>query len=50
LGLSIVKEIVFIHGASIQVESIVGRGSSFTLRFDTTDRQEKNNHGEHNDS
>lgn len=35
LGLSIVKEIAVIHGASIQVESIVGRGSSFTVRFDT---------------
>jgi signal transduction histidine kinase len=51
LGLSIVKEIVLMHGASIQVESIVGRGSSFTVIFDTTEaRQEKNNHGEHTDS
>jgi signal transduction histidine kinase len=51
LGLSIVKEIVVIHGASIQVESIVGRGSSFTVRFDTIDaKQERNNHGEDTDS
>ena len=52
LGLSMVKEIVVLHGASIQVESIVGRGSSFTVRFDTRSRlkQEKNNHGEHTDS
>jgi signal transduction histidine kinase len=51
LGLSIVKEIVVIHGASIQVESIVGRGSSFTVRFDTIDiEQERNNHGENTDS
>jgi signal transduction histidine kinase len=51
LGLSIVKEIVFIHGASIQVESTVGKGSTFTVRFDVTEaKQEKNNHGEHTDS
>ena len=51
LGLSIVKEIVVIHGASIQVESIVGRGSSFTVRFNIAEaKQEKNNHGENTDS
>jgi signal transduction histidine kinase len=51
LGLSMVKEIVVLHGASIQVESIVGRGSSFTVRFDIVDmKQERNNHGEHTDS
>jgi signal transduction histidine kinase len=51
LGLSIVKEIVVIHGASIEVESIVGRGSSFNVRFDTIDaKQESNNYGENTDS
>jgi signal transduction histidine kinase len=41
LGLSIVKEIVVIHRASIQVESIVGRGSSFTVRFETIDAKQE---------
>jgi len=51
LGLSMVKEIVVLHGASIQVESIVGRGSSFTVRFDIVDmKQERNSHGEHTGS
>lgn len=51
LGLSIAKEIVFIHGASIKVESEVGRGSIFTVIFDITEaKQEKTNHGEHTDS
>jgi len=51
LGLSMVKEIVVLHGASIQVESIVGRGSSFKVIFDTIEaKQERNNHGEHTNS
>jgi signal transduction histidine kinase len=51
LGLSIVKEIVVLHGASIQVESIVGRGSSFTISFKTIEAtREKHNYGEHTDN
>jgi signal transduction histidine kinase len=51
LGLSIVKEIVVLHGASIQVESIVHRGSSFTVRFNTIEgTQENMNYGKHTNS
>ncbi len=33
LGLSIVKEIVYHHNADIMVESELGKGSTFTMRF-----------------
>lgn len=33
LGLALVKEIVDMHGSSIQVESVVGEGTRFRVRF-----------------
>ncbi len=33
LGLSIVKEIVVRHGGLIKVESALGKGTTFELRF-----------------
>ncbi|MBI3299398.1 MAG: HAMP domain-containing histidine kinase [Elusimicrobia bacterium] len=39
LGLSIVQEIVKAHGGRIAVESVLGRGSVFTVRLPTGTRQ-----------
>ena len=36
LGLSIVKQLVELHGATITVESTVGAGTTFHIRFPTT--------------
>lgn len=48
LGLSMVKEIVRLHGADIQVQSTLGKGSRFTVNFDIVDpQQERDEHGEH---
>ncbi len=33
LGLAIVKHVAVAHGASLEVESAAGAGSTFTLRF-----------------
>ncbi len=45
LGLSMVKEIVRLHGADIQVESTVGKGSCFTVNFDLVERKQGGEHG-----
>jgi signal transduction histidine kinase len=46
LGLSIVKEIVRLHGATINVESTVGNGTSFTVSFDVKEpKQEEEENG-----
>ncbi len=37
LGLSIAREIIELHGGSVRVESSLGRGTVFTLRFPRTD-------------
>ncbi len=48
LGLSIVKEIVRLHGATIEVESTVGKGTSFTVSFELqASKLEREDHGEH---
>lgn len=47
LGLPIVKEIARLHRATIRVESEVGRGSQFTVGFETTvPKHEGGNHGQ----
>ena len=35
LGLSIVKHILTLHGGTVEVESVFGQGTVFTLRFPT---------------
>ncbi len=37
LGLALVREIASWHGATAEVESVVGRGSIFTIRFPALD-------------
>lgn len=41
LGLSLVKEIIEKHGGSIEVESVLGEGTSFMMRFFQTARYRK---------
>ncbi len=39
LGLAIVKHIAMVHGGTIEVESVQGRGSAFTLRLPAASEQ-----------
>jgi signal transduction histidine kinase len=34
IGLSLCKQIVLLHRGAIQVQSVEGQGTSFTLRFE----------------
>ncbi|MDL2235237.1 HAMP domain-containing histidine kinase [Christensenellaceae bacterium OttesenSCG-928-L17] len=45
LGLSIVERIISMHGGYISVESVVGRGSTFTVRLPITQRSPGNTAG-----
>jgi signal transduction histidine kinase/FixJ family two-component response regulator len=45
LGLALVKEIVERHGGSIAVESLVGQGSTFTVRLPAAKADRKGNRG-----
>jgi signal transduction histidine kinase len=39
LGLSIVKSIAVYHGLDVKVDSVVGEGSTFTVRFSNFDKE-----------
>lgn len=41
LGLSIAKEILTAHGASIEADSVLGRGTTFLLTFPSASKQEE---------
>lgn len=43
LGLSIVKHIINLHNGNVSVESIVGKGSTFTIRIPVVKKGEKRN-------
>ena len=47
LGLSIVKEVARLHGATMRVESFVDKGTSFTISFDNRSERERQTDGEH---
>ena len=48
LGLPMVKEIVRLHSAEIQVKSTVGKGARFTVNFDIVEQKpSRGDHGQH---